>query len=118
MTNLLLLPGDAAPDDLLAAVADGLYVDTVGHGRMRPEADRYALDVLLGYRIEKGRLTTPVTGLCLEGRLSEALPGIAGIGNDLHVENARGLCKKGGQVVPVTIGMPTVLVTGLQAHPT
>ncbi len=109
MTNLLLEPGNAAPDDLIADVADGLFVQTLGQGRVLPDGT-FALTVREGYRIEKGRRTHPVSGVVLRGKSWESLRRIVGVGDDFVLDTAHGLCEKHGQVVPVSVGMPTVLI--------
>ena len=113
MTNLLLLPGTTDPADLIADVADGLYVQAVGHGVAQPGGG-FAFDVLEGCRIEQGRLGAPVAGMRLVGTGPEVLAAVVGVGHDLQVDTARGLCKKAGQVVPVSVGMPTVLVGAME----
>ncbi len=113
MTNLVLRAGADDPAALLADVADGLYVAAVGHGIARP-GHGFAFDVLEGYRIERGRLTAPVTGARLAGTGPEALRALAGVGSDFRLDTARGLCRKAGQVVPVSVGMPTVLLRAMQ----
>lgn len=115
MTNLLLLGGNADPADLIADVDDGLYVTVVGHGVVRP-GQGFAFDVLEGYRIEQGRLTAPVTGVRLAGEGPKVLGDIVGIGRDVQIDTARGLCEKAGQVVPVSVGMPTVLIRALEVE--
>ncbi len=115
MTNLLLLGGDTDPTDLIADVDDGLYVSVVGHGVVQP-GQGFACDVLEGYRIERGRLTAPVTGARLVGLGPEVLGDIVGIGKDVQVDTARGLCQKAGQVVPVSVGMPTVLIRAMEVE--
>lgn len=114
MTNLFLLPGEAGEADLIADVQDGLYVKVPGHGMVWPSEDRFAFDVLEGYRIENGRLTAPVCDVRLAGPASRALAQIVGIGCDVHLDAARGLCRKADQVVPVSVGMPAVLLKGLE----
>jgi len=114
MSNLVMLPGTVDPDDLVADVRDGLYVQTVGRGTVYPGQNRFSFEVVGGFRIEQGRLTTPVAGVRIEGRPAAVLAGLTGIGNDLHVDPARGLCDKAGQVLPVSISTPTVLLQGLQ----
>lgn len=114
MTNLLLLPSDTDPEVLVAEVPDGLYVQAVGQGRVEPEQDRFSFEVQEGFRIEGGRRTAPVAGLRVGGRLTGMLERIAGVGSDLYVDGARGLCLKGGQVVPVSVGTPTVLLVDLE----
>ncbi|GIV59531.1 MAG: hypothetical protein KatS3mg043_0620 [Rhodothermaceae bacterium] len=113
MTNLVLAPGAATPADLIAGVRDGLYVRTAGHGTLQPGTGTYTLEVVEGTRIEAGRLTHPVAGVRLEGRLAGALAGIRGVARDGRLETARGICEKAGQTVPVSVGMPTVLVEGM-----
>ena len=115
MTNLLLLGGTTDPANLVADVADGLYVSVVGHGVVRP-GQGFAFDVLEGYRIEHGRLTAPVTGTRLVGVGPEVLGNLVGLGRDVLVDTARGLCQKAGQVVPVSVGMPTVLVRAMEVE--
>ena len=114
MTNLLLAPGGVSEADLIADVQDGLYVKMPGHGLVWPGENRFAFDVLEGYRIEHGRLTHPVTDVRLTGSVNEALAQIVGVGSDVRVDCARGLCQKAGQTVPVSVGMPTVLLKGLE----
>lgn len=113
MTNLLLHGGNADLDDLLAEVDDGLYVTAIGQGSVRP-GEGFAFDVLDGYRIEQGRLTTPVADVRILGNEAEVLKGIAGIGRTMQIDHARGICQKGGQVVPVSVGMPPVLIEAMQ----
>lgn len=116
MTNLLLLEGDADLEDLLAEVKDGLYVTAIGHGRVQPGAG-VAFDVLEGYRIEQGRLTTPVADVRIQAQETEVLKAIGGIGRTVHIDHARGVCQKARQVVPVSVGMPPVLIRAMQVVP-
>jgi TldD protein len=116
MTNLFLEPGDAAPGDLVAAVRDGLYVRVIGHGTARPDGT-FAFDVLDGVRIEEGRLTHPVADVRIVGQGLNTLRQIAGLGTDGCLDATRGVCEKAGQVVPVSVGMPTILLKDMQVVP-
>ncbi len=113
MTNLLLSPGTASPEALIAGIRDGLYVQTAGSGVVRPGMDRFTFEVLEGRRIERGRLTHPVAGVRVAGTATGALSGIVAVANDFGLDTARGMCGKAGQRVPVSVGMPTVFVHGL-----
>ena len=113
MTNLLLQGGTTDPADLIADVDDGVYVAVVGDGVVRP-GQGFAFDVLEGYRIERGRLTAPVAGVRLAGVGPDTLGNLVGIGRDVQVDTARGVCEKAGQVVPVSVGMPTVLIRAME----
>jgi TldD protein len=75
------------------------------------------LEVIEGWRIVRGRLTVPVNDIILEGTLSTALDALVGVGNDPRLETARGVCRKAGQSVPVSVEMPTVLLSALQVRP-
>lgn len=116
MTNLRLQPGETDPGALIASMADGLYVEQIGHGTTHPDG-RFAFGVVAGRRIEAGRLTHAVTDLQITGTSRDTLNRIIGIGRDLHVDPTRGLCKKAGQVVPVSVGMPTVLIEAMAVVP-
>ncbi len=113
MTNLFLAGGRAAPDALLADVKKGVYVRTVGRGRVYPQDDRFSFHVVEGYLIEAGRRTRPVTNMNISGRPSKMLESIVGISDEVRVDPARGVCRKADQTVPVSVGTPTVLVNTL-----
>lgn len=117
MTNLMLAAGSTVAADLIADVDHGLYARTVACGRVHPASDAFTLNVLDGTMIEKGRLTAPVAGVRLYGRPSDVLWRIAGIGDDFRMDPARGTCAKGGQVVPVSVGMPTILLSRMSVAP-
>lgn len=116
MTNLLLEPGTVNPADLMADINDGLFVQKFGQGQVWPDGT-FSLTVREGFRIENGHRTHPVTNVVVQGKGWESLRNIAGIGNDFVLDTARGQCKKNGQVVPVSVGMPTVLLTQMEVVP-
>ena len=113
MTNLLLEKGESQPSDLVEDVEFGLYVRMIGSGEVRPANDHFHFDVVEGYIIERGELTSPVTALRISGKPSEMLRRVVGVGNDFSLEPARGTCMKAGQTVPVSVGTPTVLLDRL-----
>ena len=110
MSNLLLATGDADPESLVHEADTGLFVTMIGNGAVAPADDSFSFDVLEGYAIESGRIGSPVRGLRLSGRPSEMLTRIRGVANDFQLDAGRGFCSKNGQVVPVSVGMPTVLI--------
>jgi PmbA protein len=81
-TNLMLLPGTATPDDLIASVRDGLYVtELIGFGVNGVTGD-YSRGAV-GLWIEDGRLTYPVEEVTIAGNLLEMLAAVDGVANDL-----------------------------------
>ncbi len=116
-SNLLLAAGDADPESLLEEAGAGLYVTMIGNGIVRPADDAFAFDVLEGYEIENGRVAHPVQRLRVSGRPSEMLNCVRGIASDFRYDPGRGLCAKSGQVVPVSVGMPTILIGKMTVEP-
>ncbi|MGH7312475.1 MAG: TldD/PmbA family protein [Candidatus Rokuibacteriota bacterium] len=81
-TNLMLLPGPATPEELIASVPSGLYVtELIGFGVNGVTGD-YSRGAA-GLWIENGRLTYPVEEITIAGNLLAMLMAIEGIGNDL-----------------------------------
>jgi PmbA protein len=81
-SNLMLLPGTATPDELIASVTQGLYVtELIGFGVNGVTGD-YSRGAA-GLWIEDGRLAFPVEEVTVAGNLLEMFDRIDGIGNDL-----------------------------------
>ena len=65
-----------------------------------------------GYLIENGHLTAPIKDINIIGNGPQALADIVAVGNDLKIDNGTWTCGK-EQSVPVSCGMPTVMVSNL-----
>ena len=110
MTNLVIEPGSAHPDDILKETKSGLFVTRLGRGRVDPATGRFALAVEEGYRIVSGKIDAPVRGAVLHGRAADLLMAIDAIGNDPKADRGAPLCVKGDQAVPFGIMQPTLRV--------
>lgn len=106
--------GDAAPEDIIASVRHGLYVTEFSNGQVRIGEGDFTFYVRSGFLIEDGRLTAPVKDINVIGNGPEALAKITAVGNDLKIDNGTWTCGK-EQNVPVSLGIPTVLVSSLTA---
>ena len=104
--------GDANPSDIIASVANGIYVDEFSNGQVKIGEGDFTFFVKSGYLIENGRLTMPVKDINIIGNGPQALADIVAVGNDLKIDNGTWTCGK-EQSVPVSCGMPTVLVSNL-----
>lgn len=104
--------GNCKPEDLVASVRKGIYVDEFSNGQVRIGEGDFTFFVKRGRLIENGRLTMPVKDINIIGNGPEALRHIEMVGNDAAMEDASWTCGK-GQSVPVSCGMPSVLVSGL-----
>ena len=104
--------GQAAPEDLIASVKEGIYVDEFSNGQVKIGEGDFTFFVKSGYLIQDGRLTAPVKDINIIGNGPQALADIVAVGNDLKIDNGTWTCGK-EQSVPVSCGMPTVLISNL-----
>ena len=104
--------GDAAPEDIIAEVRKGIYVDEFSNGQVKIGEGDFTFYVKSGYLIEDGRLTRPVKDINIIGNGPQALADIVAVGNDLKIDEGAWVCGK-EQNVPVSCGIPTVLVKNL-----
>lgn len=104
--------GERTLDELIASVDKGIYVDEFSNGQVKIGEGDFTFFVKSGFLIEQGRLTRPINDINVIGNGPEALGNIAGVGNDLIVDDSAWTCGK-GQSAPVSCGMPSVLVSNL-----
>ena len=104
--------GNADPDGIIASVRNGIYVDEFSNGQVKIGEGDFTFYVKSGYLIENGRLTAPVKDINVIGNGPQALSDIVAVGNDLKIDNGTWTCGK-EQSVPVSCGMPTVLISNL-----
>ena len=104
--------GTASKDDIIASVKKGIYVDEFSNGQVKIGEGDFTFYVKSGRLIENGRLTAPVKDINIIGNGPEALADIVAVGNDLKIDNGTWTCGK-DQNVPVSCGIPTVLVKKL-----
>jgi len=82
-SNLYLEPGPHDPEELIASVADGLYVTSMmgfGVNMVKGDFSRGAA----GLWIENGKLAHPVAEITVAGNMNDILKGIVMVGNDIH----------------------------------
>ena len=104
--------GTADPEGIIASVRNGIYVDEFSNGQVKIGEGDFTFYVKSGRLIENGRLTAPVKDINVIGNGPLALADIVAVGNDLKIDNGTWTCGK-EQSVPVSCGMPTVLVNNL-----
>ena len=104
--------GNADPEGFIASVRNGIYVDEFSNGQVKIGEGDFTFFVKSGHLIENGRLTAPVKDINIIGNGPQALADIKAVGNDLKIDNGTWTCGK-EQSVPVSCGMPTVLISNL-----
>ena len=104
--------GKCSAEDIILSVKKGIYVDEFSNGQVKIGEGDFTFFVKSGYLIENGHLTMPVKDVNIIGNGPEALSDIRAVGNDLKIDNGTWTCGK-EQSVPVTCGIPTMLIGGL-----
>lgn len=105
--------GPHSTEEIIATVKNGVYVDNFSNGEVKIGAGDFTFFAKSGYLIENGKLTKPIKDVNLIGNGPQALADITMCSNDFLIDNATWTCGKSGQSVPVTCGLPTVLVKKL-----
>ncbi len=106
-------PGPHTTDDIISSVEYGVYVDNFSNGQVNIGAGDFTFFVKSGYLIENGKLTQPIKDINIIGNGPQALADITMAAADYKTDNGTWTCGKGGQSVPVSMGLPTVLVKKL-----
>jgi TldD protein len=111
MTNTFMLAGQDDPEDIIRSVPRGLYAKHFGGGQVDITSGKFVFSATEAYLIEDGKLGAPVFGATLIGNGPDVLTKVTRIGHDLKLDEGVGTCQKGGQSVPVGVGLPTILVS-------
>lgn len=104
--------GQAKPQDIIASVKKGIFVDQFSNGQVKIGEGDFTFYVKSGFLIENGRLTAPVKDINIIGNGPAALADIRMVADDLIIDPGTWTCGK-EQSVPVSCGIPTVLVDNL-----
>jgi TldD protein len=113
MTNTFMLPGTTPPEEIIRSVKRGLYAVAFGGGQVDITNGKFVFSASEAYLIEDGKITRPVKGATLIGNGPDVLTRVTMVGNDLKLDEGIGTCGKDGQSVPVGVGLPTILVSGM-----
>jgi len=113
MTNTVMLNGDRTQEEMIREVKRGLFAVNFGGGSVDITSGKFVFSASEAYLIEDGRITSPVKGATLIGNGPDALTRIAMVGDDMALDAGIGTCGKQGQGVPVGVGQPSMLLSGL-----
>jgi TldD protein len=108
MCNTYMPSGDATFEEIIASVDRGVYAKSFSGGQVEISKGDFVFMVAEGYLIEGGKITAPIRGATLVGNGPDAMTKVVAVGNDGRLANRSYTCGKGGQLVPVGVGMPTV----------
>lgn len=111
MTNTFMPAGQDDPADIIRSVSRGLYAKSFGGGQVDITSGKFVFSATEAYLIEDGKIGPPVAGATLIGNGPDILTKVTRIGHDFELDQGIGTCSKGGQNVPVGVGLPTILVS-------
>ena len=113
MTCTYMLDGPHTRNEIIAAVGDGVLCETFLGGRAQLGVGGFRFEVKNGWLVQDGKITAPTKDFVISGNGAEMLGNITMVADDSRMDRGGWLCGKNGQTVPVSQGMPTVLVSAL-----
>ncbi|HKP71139.1 MAG TPA: metallopeptidase TldD-related protein, partial [Pyrinomonadaceae bacterium] len=111
MTNTYLRPGKYSAEEILKSVKDGIYAKGFTGGNVDITKGDFTFSCSECYKIEDGKITTPLKGVTLVGNGPDVMTKVTMVGNDLKFTDGGWTCGKNGQMVPVGMGISTVKVS-------
>lgn len=113
MTCTFMEDGPRTREEIVASVDHGIIAETYTNGQVQIGAGDYNFYVKNGWLVEKGKVTAPLRDINIIGNGPESLQRISMAANDARLDTGGWTCGKHGQQVPVSQGMPTVLVSSV-----
>ena len=103
--------GPHARDEIIASVDRGILCESYAGGQVQLGAGDFMFSVKNGWLVENGKITAPVKDLTISGNGPEILGKISMVADDPRLDVGGWTCGKNGQNVPVSHGVPTILVS-------
>lgn len=111
MRSTYMESGPHSPEEIISSVKFGIVAETFTNGQVQIGAGDFTFYIKNGWLIEDGKVTAPIKDVNIIGNGPEALKNVTMVGNDYKLDSGGWTCGKDGQSVPVSQGMPTVLVS-------
>lgn len=113
MSCTFMEDGPHTTEEIIEAVDHGIICETYTNGQVQIGAGDYTFYVKNGWLVEGGRVTAPIKDVNIIGNGPESLKRITMVANDARLDTGGWTCGKNGQSVPVSQGIPTVLVSNM-----
>jgi TldD protein len=113
MCNTYMPNGNSPVDEIVASTKRGIYAKSFSGGQVEISRGDFVFMVAEGYLIENGKVTAPVKNATIVGNGPDVMTKVVAVGNDSRLANRHYTCGKGGQYVPVGVGMPTVKISSI-----
>jgi TldD protein len=113
MRNTYMRSGPHEFDEMIASVEYGILADQFTNGQVNIGPGDFTFYVKSGSLIENGKITAPIKDVNIIGNGPEVLARVTMVANDMKMAEGGWTCGKNGQGVPVSQGMPSVLVSSI-----
>ncbi len=113
MCNTFMPDGRSTYDEIVGSVKRGIFATSFAGGQVEISKGDFVFMLAEGYLIEDGKLTAPLRGASLIGNGPDVMNRVTAVGNDGRFAGRYYTCGKGGQYVPVGVGMPTVKLSSV-----
>ncbi len=100
-------------DEMIKSVKQGIIAETFTNGQVQIGAGDFTFYIKNGWMIEDGVITFPIKDVNIIGNGPQALRDVTMAAADSALDTGGWTCGKDGQSVPVSQGLPTVLVSKL-----
>jgi len=109
MTNTFIENGETPFEEMIGEIKNGIYA--CGYIGGMTDLERFTFSSSHAYRIENGKITSPVRDVILSGNVFETLHNISKIGNDIKLFGGLGGCGKANQSpLQVSDGSPHIYI--------
>ncbi|MBU8932456.1 MAG: TldD/PmbA family protein [candidate division Zixibacteria bacterium] len=113
MRNTYMTDGPHEVKEIIGNVKKGIFVSQFTNGQVDIGAGDFTFYVKSGNLIEDGKITKPIKDINLIGNGPNCLKKVTMVANDMAMAEGGWTCGKGGQGVPVSMGLPTILVSSI-----
>jgi TldD protein len=113
MCNTYMPSGATSVEEIVASTQRGIYAKSFAGGQVEIAKGDFVFMVGEGYLVENGKITAPVRNATIIGNGPDAMMKVTAVGNDGRLARRHYTCGKGGQYVPVGVGMPTVKISSI-----
>jgi TldD protein len=113
MRNTYMTNGPHTFEEMVSSVDYGIVAEQFTNGQVNIGPGDFTFYVKAGHLIENGKITAPIKDVNIIGNGPEVLGRITMVANDMKMAEGGWTCGKNGQGVPVSMGLPSVLVSAI-----
>lgn len=113
MCNTHMPNGESSFEEIVQSTKRGIYAKSFAGGQVEISRGDFVFMVAEGYLIENGKITAPLRNATIVGNGPDVMTKVTAVAGDGRLANRHYTCGKGGQYVPVGVGMPTVKISNI-----